>query len=196
MRLFSVLGFALALALPVFAKDVVYKIDTKKSVVNWTGSKLVGKHNGTLNFKEGTLTLNEKGELKGGEFQVDMKSLTNKDLDGEMKGKLEGHLKSEDFFSVEKNPISSLKFVSVKLKAKGVYAVEANLTIKGKTSPEPVKFDATIEVKNKILTGKAPMNFDRTVYDVRYGSGKFFENLGDKVIKDNIELTVEVVAVP
>lgn len=194
MRFFSLSVLALSLSLTAFAKDVVYKLDAGKSVINWTGSKLVGKHHGTLNFKEGNLILTEKGVLKGGEFQVDMKSLTDKDLDGAMKEKLEGHLKSDDFFSIEKNPVSSLKFTKVKVKTKGVYAVEADLTIKGKTAP--VKFDATVEVKDHILTGKAPVDFDRTVYDVRYGSGKFFQNLGDKVINDKIELNVEVVAQP
>lgn len=194
MRLFSSVALALTLAFPVFAQDVVYKIDVSKSVVNWAGSKLVGKHHGILKFKEGTLTLTDKGALKSGEFKVDMTTLQDQDLDGGMKEKLEGHLKSDDFFSVEKNPLSFLKFTKVKAKTKGVYAVEADLTIKGKTAP--VKFDATIELKDKVATGKAPVDFDRTVYDVRYGSGKFFQNLGDKVINDKIELNVEVVAQP
>ena len=57
MRLFSAFTLAIGLSLPVFAADVIYKVDTSKSVVNWTGSKLVGKHHGILKFKEGTLTL-------------------------------------------------------------------------------------------------------------------------------------------
>ena len=192
MRLLYIL-ISFLLTTNIYAVDKIYNIDLKKSVVHWTGSKIVGKHTGTLLFKEGNIVVNDKGQFVSGNFAVDMKTLNDEDQTGEMKGKLEGHLKSEDFFAVEKFPASNLKFTKVTLKTKGIYNVDALLTIKGKSAP--VSFIAKAELKEgKFILGETAFNFDRTVYDIRYGSGKFFQNLGDKVINDTIELKVDIVA--
>lgn len=184
MKLLMALG-TLLLSTSLFAAEVVKNIDVSKSTLEWTGSKIVGKHTGHLKFKSGNLKFNGE-KFSGGEFVVDMTSLTNDDLSGDMNAKLVGHLKSPDFFDVEKYKESTLKITEVKMKSKDLYSVKAALTIKGKTAP--VSFEAKFD-KNKASTA---LTYDRTTYDVRYGSGKFFENLGDKVIHDNIDLKVDL----
>jgi polyisoprenoid-binding protein YceI len=105
---------------------------------------------------------------------------------GEGKEKLEGHLKAEDFFGTDKFATSKLVFKSVKVKSANVYAVTADLTIKGIT--KPVMFDLTT-TKN---TATTKFNVDRTKYDIKYGSKSFFEGIGDKAIYDEFEVTVNL----
>src|SRR5690606_11173752 len=116
------------------------KIDTSKSSIEWVGKKVTGQHNGTIDFKEGNLIFEGK-KLKGGNFKVDMTSISATDLEGKGKEKLDGHLKSEDFFGVEKHPVSELVFKKIGDKGNGVYTVVADLTIKGITNS--VTFDLT-----------------------------------------------------
>ncbi len=146
-------------------------------------TKVTGKHNGTVNFKEGAIIFKGK-KVTGGTFTVDMTSLTATDLTGEYQGKLNGHLKSEDFFGTEKNPTAVLVFKKIAVKSANVYTVTADLTIKGKTNP--VTFDLTTTADSATTTFKV----DRTKYDIRYGSKSFFESIGDKAISDDFELTV------
>ncbi len=162
------------------------KIDTQKSTINWLGKKVTGEHSGTVNFKEGFLVF-KKNKLTGGNFTVDMTSLTSTDLSGEWKGKLDGHLKSEDFFGTEKNPTSTLVFKKIAAKANGVYTVTADLTIKGITNP--VTFDITV----KGNTASAKLTIDRTKYGIKYNSKSFFDSIGDKAIYDDFELNVNLV---
>lgn len=159
------------------------KVDASKSTINWLGKKVTGQHSGTVNFKDGALVFKGK-KLAGGTFTVDMPSLTATDLTGEYQGKLNGHLKSDDFFGTEKYPTSTLVFKKIAAKGKDVYTVTADLTIKGKTNP--VTFDITVAGN----TATTALKVDRTKYDIKYGSGSFFDNLGDKAISDEFELTV------
>ncbi len=161
------------------------EVKTSESTVTWKGYKVTGSHYGTINLKEGALMF-DGDKLTGGEFTVDMTSLVSTDLEGESKGKLEGHLKSDDFFGVEKNPTSKLVFTNVKASGKNSYKVTGDLTIKGKTNP--VTFDVSV-YGNKAT---ATMKVDRSKYDVRYGSGSFFDNLGDKTIYDEFDLVVDL----
>jgi polyisoprenoid-binding protein YceI len=165
----------------------VAKVDLRKSRIVWKASKVTGSHDGLVNLKAGSLEFNSKNELTGGMFEVDMTSIICTDLTGDMNGKLVGHLKSDDFFGVEKFPTSKLVITKVTKQKGNTYDVTADLTIKGKT--HPVNF--TTEISQ--TTGKASIKVDRTLYDVRYGSGKFFDNLGDKTIYDNFDLNVELV---
>ena len=169
----------------VFA-DSSMSIDTSKSKLLWTGTKVTGKHNGDIKFKSGTITLSKEGILKGADFVVDMTTINTTDLSGEWKDKLDGHLKNADFFNVTAHGTSTLKFKKVNSKASKVYNVTADLTIKGKT--KPVTFDVTLDGKN----AKGSLTFDRTTYDIKYGSGKFFEGLGDKMINDEVKLDFEI----
>jgi len=162
------------------------KIDVKKSTINWVGKKVTGEHSGTVNFKEGNLIF--KGEkVAGGNFTVDMTSLTATDLSGDWKTKLDGHLRSEDFFGTEKNPTATLVFKKIATKPNGVYTVTADLTIKGITNP--VTFDLTV----KGDTASTKFNIDRTKYGIKYNSKSFFDSIGDKAIYDDFELSVNLV---
>jgi polyisoprenoid-binding protein YceI len=166
-------------------------VNTEKSNIDWKGEKVTGEHTGTIKISNGTLELKD-GKLKGGEFVIDMTSLENTDLDGEYKGKLEGHLKSDDFFGVAKFPEATLKIKSVKETAKnGVYNVTADLTIKGITNP--ITFTATLINTDGVIVANTNIIVDRSKYDVRYGSGSFFDNLGDKTIYDEFTLSVNLV---
>jgi polyisoprenoid-binding protein YceI len=179
---------AIALALVVVLSTVslsaqTKKIDAAKSTINWVGKKVTGQHEGTVNLKDGALVFTGK-KLVGGTFTADMTSLTSTDLSGEYLGKLNGHLNSEDFFGTEKHQTATLVFKTISTKTKDVYAVTADLTIKGKTNP--VTFDIAINGN----TASTKFNVDRTKYDIKYGSGSFFDNLGDKAISDEFQLAV------
>ena len=157
----------------------------KKAVINWMGSKVTGSHDGLVNLKSGYLNFNET-DLVGGEFIIDMTSIVCTDLSGKGKASIESHLKSDDFFSVNKFPTASLTILNVKKKGLGQYQVNANITIKGMT--QEIMFDA--EIKEK--TAKAKLVIDRTEFGIIYKSGNFFEELADKAIYDEFEMSIEL----
>ncbi len=160
------------------------KIDPALSNVTWVGKKVTGQHSGTIDIKEGTLVF-IKNKLKGGTIVVDMASINTTDLKkGEGKEDLDGHLKADDFFGTAKFPTSKIDFKLISDNGKGSYTVTANMTIKDVTAP--VKFDILVKGKTATTT----FNVDRTKYGIKYGSGNFFENLGDKTISDEFELKV------
>ena len=174
MAFIVVVGFT-----PKADTDGFYRVNTETSTVKWVGTKITGKtHEGTVNVTEGGIQV-AGGVITGGKFTIDMTSINVTDLDGGMKSKLEGHLKNDDFFSVDKFKTANLAIVSV-----DGDNVKANLTIKGITNeitfPAKVVFSDSGEI-----TATASIEVDRSKYDVRYGSDSFFDNLGDKAI-DNI----------
>lgn len=159
------------------------KIDVSKSTITWLAKKIGGQHTGSVNLKEGNLIF--KGtKIVGGSFIVDMTTVTATDLTGEYLDKLNGHLKSEDFFSTQKFPNATLVFKKIAAKANGIYTITANLTIKGIT--KPIIFD----VNSTANSATAILIVDRTLYDIKYGSKSFFESIGDKAIDDEFELKV------
>lgn len=179
---------SIALALVVVLSTVSVSAQTKKidpatSTIEWVGKKVTGQHNGTVNFKDGAVVFKGK-KLAGGTFTVNMTSLTATDLSGEYQGKLNGHLKADDFFGTDKYPTATLVFKKITTKSANVYTVTADLTIKGIT--KPVTFDITV----KGNTATTAFNVDRTKYDIKYGSKSFFESIGDKAIYDEFELKV------
>jgi len=172
----------LAVSLMSFTALTEKEVSIEKSKVIWKGYKVTGQHEGTISLKSGTLTFDDK-TLTGGSFIMDMTSINTTDLEGEYKGKLDGHLKSADFFGVEKYPTATLEFINVSGKD-GSYKIKANLTIKETT--KTVEFSMTI--KDNIAT--ANLEVDRTEYDIKYGSSSFFDDLKDKAIYDNFDLNV------
>jgi polyisoprenoid-binding protein YceI len=178
---------SIALAFVAFATLTVSaqtkKIDASKSTIEWVGKKVTGQHNGTVNFKDGAVVL-KGNKLAGGSFTVDMTSLTATDLSGEYQGKLNGHLKADDFFGTDKFPTATLVFKKIGTKSTNVYNVTADLTIKGIT--QPVTFDITLSGN----TATTSFNVDRTKYGIKFKSANYFENLGDKAIYDEFELKV------
>ncbi|MBV6441050.1 MAG: YceI family protein [Haliscomenobacteraceae bacterium CHB4] len=169
-----------------------YNVDVTSSTIAWTGYKVTGKHTGYVKVKNGNLTWTD-GKLTGGSFDIDMNSITCTDLEGEYAGKLVGHLKSDDFFGVAKYPTA--KFVITKAipqDTKGNYKIVGNLTIKEKTNE--VKFLASANENNGTISATGKITVDRSEYDVKFGSGSFFDNLGDKTIYDEFDLQVTLVA--
>lgn len=184
MKNLKSIALALVVVLSTISATAQTKnINTTTSIVEWVGKKVTGQHNGTVNFKDGALVF-KGNKLKGGTFTVDMTSLTCTDLSGEYQGKLNGHLKADDFFGTDKFPTAKLVFKKIGTKSANVYNVTADLTIKGIT--KPVVFDLTV----KENTATTAFNVDRTKYDIRYNSKSFFESIGDKAIYDDFELKV------
>lgn len=191
-KVFIFAAFAvLALSSATLLKPTLFKVDASKSTFKWTGKKVTGSHWGYVKFSDGIITV-DKNQVKGGSFNVDMTSIDVQDLKGEYAGKLLGHLKSDDFFSVDKNTKSTLVLKSVSPKGGNNFDVKADLTIKGVTSE--VNFPATISVSATNVTATASFKIDRTKYGLKYGSGSFFDNLGDKAIDNDFLVDVNIVA--
>lgn len=169
----------------------VYKVRLADSKVVWTGEKLAGTHTGTINVTEGSLEFNGD-KLAGGSFVIDMNSIQDTDMQGEYKEKLEGHLKSDDFFGVATYPTSSLKITSVKTTGKNKYDVTGDITIKGIT--EKITFPAELVVNGNQVTATSKITVDRSKFNVKYGSKTFFGDIGDKIIYDEFTLDVRLVA--
>jgi polyisoprenoid-binding protein YceI len=158
-----------------------FAISAENSELLWTGKKVTGKHYGNIQISEGQVEL-ENGLVAAASFTVDMTTLTVTDLeDAELNAKLRGHLFSDDFFSIETHPTATFVLTS----SEG-NTVTGDLTIKGLTNP--VSFPVTVTETEAGVVVSGTMKVDRTLYEVRYGSGKFFENLGDNMISDEFTL--------
>jgi polyisoprenoid-binding protein YceI len=168
----------------MFAQKV--EVNTKKSTIDWHGEKIGGEHEGNIQIKSGYIEL-KNDQIVAGNFVIDMSSIANTDLKDEgYNKKLVGHLKSDDFFGVEKYPTANFEITKSSKFSNGKATVTGNLTIKDKT--ESVSF----EVLEKGKTYTAKMEIDRSKFDVRYGSDSFFDNLGDKAIDDIFTLNIKL----
>lgn len=176
------IGFTATATEPI--ADEKKEVKTETSTVTWKAYKVTGSHTGTIDLNSGALMF-DGDKLTGGEFEVNMPTLVTTDLEGESKGKLEGHLKSDDFFGVETHPTAKLIFSEVKASGKNSYEVTGDLTIKGIT--KPVTFDVSIYGSKATATLKV----DRTNYDVKYGS-TLFGAAADKAIYDEFDLVVDL----
>ncbi|MEL6942256.1 MAG: YceI family protein [Bacteroidota bacterium] len=193
-RFFGFLTLSAALILGsafVSGDTLTYSVDLEKSTVNWKAYKVAGSHEGTIAVKSGGLEYTD-GLLTGGVFEIDMTSIKVTDLQGGAADKLVGHLNSEDFFGVEKYPTAKFTITNVIPQGPGRYKVNGDLTIKETT--KPIKFTATTTEEDGNIVAKADIQVDRSEYNVKYGSGTFFGNLGDKTIYDEFDLTVSLVA--
>ncbi len=169
-----------------------FYIKKNKSVVNWEGTKPTGKHNGTVNFKNGELFTKE-GKLTGGYFIVDMHTIKNEDLTDPAKNqKLVDHLKSPDFFSVDSFPIAKFEITDI-IDSIGQTFVEGNMTIKNIS--HNITFPGTFRKTDSGYEAHAPaFTIDRSLWKVKYGSKSFFNNLKDSFIHDEITLSVNILA--
>lgn len=171
-----------------------YIIESSLSNVDWTGRKVSGSHNGTIDIKAGSLTL-DGGKLVGGNFIIDTTSIKILDVtDSATNAQFAGHLASDDFFASEKFPIATFEITAVTSVAETAYHIDGNLTIKGIT--EPVTFDATMDICSGELTANGKIVVDRTKYGMRYRSGNFFKDLGDNLIYNFFDLNVFITAKP
>lgn len=166
-------------------------IDTKESVVTWKGAMQIGSnsHTGYVYISKGELRF-EKGQLAGGTVEVDMST-----IEDEKHGRdnnLIDHLKDPDFFDVKKFPFSTIAITKVEpINGEGK-KITGNLTIKGIT--HPVTFPAKMEVKDGIVKANGKLVIDRTKWNVRYKSKKFYDLLADQTMSDSIEFHIKIVA--
>ncbi len=195
---FAAIGFSAFASEPTkHAASTSVKVDVAQSTFKWHAEKVTGKHEGTMKFLGGEVQV-EKNTLVGGTFNVDMTSMECTDLSGEWHDKLLGHLKSDDFFAVDKFKTAVLTIQSAE-PIKGAkpgennYTIKAGLTIKGIT--KEVTFPAMVIITKGQVIANADFMIDRTKYDIRYGSKSFIDGIGDKAINDEFNVKVRVVAV-
>lgn len=175
-------------------EDGSYTLDIAQSVVGWQGEFVTGlkKHDGTVKIKSGNVVV-EGGIIKSGSFEIDMQTV----VDNENTERLITHLKSDDFFSVATYPtakfeITSFAPVNEKSAELGRYVVGGNLTIKGIT--KPISFLTTISSTETGLKASSSFAINRADWEVRYGSTSFFQGLGDKAIRDAVQIGLELTA--
>lgn len=169
-----------------------YKIDASASKMKWYGEKVSGEHFGSVSLKEGEIHVSGN-KISQGVFTADMTSITVEDIDGEWGTKLLGHLKSDDFFSVAKHKESKFEIISVKDLGDNKTKIAGKLTIKGIT--KVISFETEYKMEGNKLIANAEVLVDRTKFDIKYRSGNFFEDLGDKMIYDNFRIELKIVAV-
>ncbi len=191
MKRVSLIGILLLAVFIQVDAQKSFKADKEATIITWNGKKIIGEHTGTISLKEGWLSV-DNAIITGGEFIVDMTTIKDTDLkDEKTRGMLESHLKSDDFFGVDKFPLSRLVIKESTPFKNGNATVKGDLTIKGTT--HPVEFVTTVLKVKQFYTYSAVITVDRTLYDIRYGSGKFFSNLGDKAINDEFSLEIKLV---
>ena len=193
-----ILGIFVA-ASTVFAADSkgekkAFEIDKEASKVYWTGKKVTGEHTGYVSISDGEVHLQD-GKVAGADVKIDLNTIVCTDLTNEeWNKKLVDHLKSDDFFSVDKYPTASFQITSIKSDNNGGHKVEGKLTMKGAT--HEINFPAKVSAKDGVVSAKGTAKIDRTKWNIRYGSGKFFQDLGDRMIDDEFEITFDIVTAP
>lgn len=173
-------------------KDRKLSVNTSTSTVKWHAKKVTGEHYGKVPLSNGVLML-DGNVLKGGSFEIDVNSLTVEDVkDEKSNGRLTAHLKNDDFFATDKFPKATFAITNAKKMAGDKYEIQGDLTIKGITNK--ITFPATVKSEKSLVKANATIKVDRTKFDIKFRSGNFFQNLGDKTIEDEFTLTVELVA--
>ncbi len=173
-----------------------FTVDTTSSEVMWAGSKKIGGgHEGVIPIENGTLTTNGE-ELVGGTFVLDITRLENRDLDGEGKGKLEGHLKSADFFDVDNHPTATFEITGVSPvdgEEEFNHNITGNLTLKGTSRSITVPANVTMD-GDRITATTPDFVIDRTEWGMQYGSGSIAGIAQDNIINDEVGLNLTLVA--
>ncbi len=168
-----------------------FQIQQESSTVNWTGKKVLGLHTGSINVANGYIEITDNAVISG-EIVIDMTSITITDIaDKKIHDEFLGHLQNDDFFSVDKFKTAKLTITGSSKIETNKFKIDGNLTIKDIT--HPVSFIATVEVFTDFLHSLGEITIDRTLYNIRYGSGKFIDNLGDKLIYDDFVLQFKLV---
>lgn len=176
---------------------VIYTIDPSVSLIEWEGTKkfINFSHTGTLQFKSGNVGV-EDGKLTSASFVVDMTTLDNDDLKGrDSYDNLVGHLKSDDFFSVDTYPESSFMLTSIQENENAdgfTHTATGKLTIKDIT--KDVSFPLNIKLDENNFKANAALVFDRTDFGAKYGSDDFFDVVKDKAIKNEVKINLRIKA--
>ncbi len=168
-----------------------FKIQQTSSTVNWTGKKVLGLHTGSINIANGFIEMTDKN-IVGGEIEIDMTSIVITDIEDKKTNQdFLTHLLNDDFFSVDEFKIAKLVINGSSKIENNKSKIEGTLTIKDIT--HPVSFMATVEVLTNTLHSLGELVIDRTLYNIRYGSGKFLESLGDNLIYDDFVLQFKLI---
>jgi polyisoprenoid-binding protein YceI len=176
---------------PSDSELALLNINKTESTVSWKAAKVTGEHYGKVAISDAKLDY-ENGRIQGGSFEINMTTITVEDIkDANSNKRLVDHLKSDDFFSVEKFNKSSMTITEAKTSNGKDYEIKGNLIIKGISNPVTFPAKVTGEGNKVIATGK--ITFDRTKYDIKYRSGNYFENLADRLIYDEVTLDVKLV---
>jgi len=171
-------------------REGTYTVNVDSSTVKWTGKEITtDSHYGTLGLKQGAVEVSTAG-IVSGNVVVDMNSIQCLDMTGRGKTKLEGHLRSDDFFGVQSYPEAALSFTSLSAETSGEIHFTGDLTIKNIT--HPITFSGLLHQTGNSYSATIHFSFDRTLYDVKYRSGKYFKDLGDKLILDDIDIVAEI----
>ena len=189
MKLLIILGTILA----TFSgfSQTRYLLDIDKSELIWIGKKLYGEHKGKVKISKGELIVDKNNYLTSGKFEIDMKTISNDDLsDPEIKKKLEGHLKSADFFDSEKYPTAKLVIKEPIKIEKGNIKIKGELTIK--EISKPIEFKALFVSSAEGYKIFANFSVDRSQFNVKYGSATFFGDVADKVIYDDFQILLNL----
>lgn len=167
-----------------------YIADPGKTTILWEGKKVGGDHNGSIKLKSGEIVMKDNMPVSG-TVVIDMTSMTNADIENEgMRERLLNHLKSDDFFSVDKFPEAKFDITGSEINGNGDIKITGNLTIKGITEPLDFITVPNASGNSAVFTGQ--IKIDRTLFDVRYGSKKFFANIADSAIDDIFTLDYEL----
>ena len=199
MKTIMTLCASVALTIGAFASNdegtTRYKVDASASTITWHATKVTGEHMGTVNVANGYLSMTD-GNMVSANIIADMQSIACTDLEGEWADKLVGHLASDDFFNVQEHKTSSFLLRDItalpNAKSDATHSVTGDFTIRGIT--KSVTFDAKISESDGKLTIEGTATLNRAEFDVRYGSGSFFDDLGDNLIYDDFNVGFNLVA--
>lgn len=179
------------------AKATTYTVDPAQSTISWNAKKVTGEHNGVVKIAKGQLSM-DGNKLTGGTFVADMTTMRDVDK-GEanpFNERLVNHLRSEDFFGVEKFPTSTFKITSVK-PIDGARAGEPNYTVSGeltiKNTTKPQTFPATVTLSGNVAQATAKLTINRIDYDIKYRAA-IIGTAADKIIDDTFALDLKMVA--
>ncbi len=168
-----------------------YQINSDASKIQWTGSAVGKAHTGNVRIKNGMIVF-VNGAPQKGSLIVDMTSIKDNDLSGDMQSKLISDLNSVNFFEVNNYPEAQLVITgSEKTLKENTYHLIGNLTIKGITND--IEFDAIVSELNNDAITNAAFNIDRTLWNVQYGSTKFTNRIGEQLVNDNIKFDINLV---
>ena len=166
-----------------------YIISPENSTIEWVGEKVSGAHSGYINLQN-AFFLFEEEKFVGGEFNINMNSIKCTDIENpKYAGKLEEHLKDSDFFNSSKYPNSNFKITNIIFDGTS-YMITGDITIK--EISQEITFPAQFENDGDLFYANATLNIDRTKHDIKYGSGSFFDDLGDRMIYDEFTLKIHL----
>lgn len=180
-------------AVPVVGQ-ATFTVHPPAAKILWKGRQVTGEHSGTIRMQAGTIDWGDQG-LVGAEIEMDMTTITDTDMERQWAAELEDHLRSPDFFNTTAFSTAAFRTTHVAPiddagAGKPNYRVTGDLTIKGIT--HPVTFDVLAWKDNRTVHAAGTLLFDRTLYDIKFRSGRFFDLLGDRMIDDMVELTFDV----